>query len=320
MSRDTNGHLYSATPGAGQGTALRTNLAANLTQWTVGALYTFGAGSTERNFFVLSHASGGEILVFCPNGGSVPSAVSVYADYNSANTWSIYNYPLSFSYAPAGGFASALGSAFDPLNLDFWEDITVSQAKTQPTRVYSMPFWITGSPLLDSYWIEDSSREALTVHIGRQASNTGYGSMVFGRDLMVPMPEPAPNQVKGYGMYLVDVPTAGSTIRPIDSHIALWDESDTRLEFELTDIGTHLSNYNDSNQPYSDDSKYQTATVGVVSRDRAYGTIHQDYMRIFGRSTTSTYKSKRGTSTAFKFVHLHEDLLTPWDNTLAAPA
>lgn len=199
MSRDTNGHLYSATPGSGQGTALRTNLAANLTQWTVGALQTFGAGTTERNYFVLTHASSGEILVYCPNGTLTTVASGIYVDYLAGLSEEILNLPLAVSYAPAGGFASAFGSAYDPVNQDFWDDIVVSQAKTQPSKVFMLDFWISGAPLLDSYWLEDSSREALTIYAGRQASNTGYGCVVIGRDLIVPVPEPAPNQVKGYG-------------------------------------------------------------------------------------------------------------------------
>ncbi len=60
-------YTYSATPGSGQGTALRSALATNLLLMNVSTLKTFSAGTTETNYIVLSFK---QALPITASGGS----------------------------------------------------------------------------------------------------------------------------------------------------------------------------------------------------------------------------------------------------------
>lgn len=314
MSRNGQGYKYAhGVIGSGFGTALRTNMAANLSNWTVGSLYTFGAGSEERNYFVLTHAtSSAEILICAPNG-----TTSSYFEYVNA-AWRIdtgeivggdTNQRLIVAFSPGGGYLAALVAAKDPANADFWPS---SSSKGIPIG------WTFNGTDVDFYFITDDAKAEFCFYLKSNSNTTMAfflaGDEVFDNTYNTTTISQA-GLVSGYNA------NAGgfTTIAEMIMQWSFWASSGAYTTIDYSELGSYsfLNGSVDSNEPDSQSGKFYTSTIPILGPNGMLGHIASDVMKICGRTNTDTFKTLRGSDPYY--YHVFRDLYTPWDNLLALP-
>lgn len=177
MARNGVTKLYTAIPGGGtQGTDLRTWMAANLTELTVGAMYAYGAGVSERNYWTLTFpASGAEILVCCPNG------TNMYRDnlyYDLDTIESSWQQPLVLVYSVDGGFEAALVATHDPDTVAFYNHIVTTLGYRAPTKGIPLLYWRAGSGVNHQlHVIEDDNQKTIIFTLSQSGGINGANYM-----------------------------------------------------------------------------------------------------------------------------------------------
>lgn len=324
MSRSNNGYKsISGTVGANFGDTLRDDMVANAALftaggWTIGAEQIFGTTTEERKYWVLTHGtSNAEILFMMNNGTSASYDDGVHSSYRSA-LFGNFNQQMGVAYAKDGGYAASFGSAKDPANADFWPASSSTMQRIGQ---------VLGGNAIEFWFIVDSSRAELTMYV-RDTGNKAWNMLLCGDAIYdntydtsrmtetcgilqlygwnTTTTQPLRIQYSEYGfMSAVNTWTYDSVIN--------FAGNEFRNSSVLTDI-------DDNNQP-TPDTKYSASDkVPLVTPEYINGHITGEHMRVCGRTNTDTFRTLRGTSTNFKLVHLFEDLWTPWDNNLAAPA
>jgi len=97
--------------------------ATNLTTWSVGALQSYGSGTTERSYFVCTNGTH-EVLVSCPNGESISYTEQVEISRRTTND-NVADGALGFSYARGGGFTAAFVTGDLPYSdASFWPTLS----------------------------------------------------------------------------------------------------------------------------------------------------------------------------------------------------
>lgn len=308
--RLNNGHKYTGTPGISQASLLRSFFVANLTQWSVSSIYTFGGGTTQRDYMVLYHPSGGQILVYHPNGNDADLDNGIYSSYKSTKIGSANDHPLAFSYNPDGGFREAFVAVLDPINSSFWDHITVTQGKRTPIKTYMIDNWWEGRGSMDVYFIEDDSREFLAIHCGHATYR--YGTIVIARDLIDNTYEEGRLLS---GLFFLD-PTDTASPPNVDSLCSFWNTAYARGEWDGDfETITILQGAVNSNMPVADGS-YPTTKVFVWHPDGwAPFWINSKDMR-FGPRAPELYKVA---DLGNEFISLYLDYWVPWDEALGPP-
>lgn len=331
MARNGTTYLYSATPGAGQGTALQAALAGNLGQWTVSSLVTIGAGATERNYIVLTNGTA-EILCYAPNGSSSTIATGIYAPYISDLLASTTIYPILFGLAPTGGFTVAIAS-FDPVNQDFWDDIVITQSKVQPGPMHPIAYWTNGTGAQDIWFIEDDARAFLCIHSRRQSNPSQISCHVIADDAVDNSYITTPaNQIKTYGHFANQVALSGTPPDLSAMRWSLWNQASTPILISVASQ-TALNNMNIFNGVPSAAIPLITGEVptgkiplfapGAESSgsalDELLGTFNPIDLR-FISTNFANFKQKVGTDANGKFLYSQKGILVPWDESETVPS
>jgi hypothetical protein len=286
----------------------------NLSNWTVGAMQSFGAGTTERNYWVLTHGtSNAEILIGHPNGTSSNYDNDFHVDYRNRFFGANVNQYLAIAFAPEGGYASSFSGADDPQNSTFWP------ASSGPAHFM---YGVQNGSNLDFWFITDDSRAELTVYARNNTDDNGSclvcGDVVFD-DSWISLP-----LFTDKGSIVFNATDAWVT-QPRDPSISWTGHSTTgspRTSNTSIELVSHLTSVVDSNQPLND-STYVTSLLpiweDVGPEYPFYGWVNSEIGRMCGRTNSDTYQTKRGTSTAYKLYHLFRDVWTPWDDSLTVP-
>lgn len=320
MARNGTSYLYTGTPGAGQATALRAALAsAGLLGITVGSLYTWGAGTSERNYFTLTFVSGAEILVCIPNGTSM-SRDNMYVDPD--NTESSWTMPLMFAYAPEGGFEDGLSNTIDPDTSAFVTNITTTLGLREPTQAVPMIHWRSGGPSMQLHFIQDDAVEFLAIYLSEATAIGGstHMSTIMFSNVMFTNYETNGTHPEGM-FYICSNNNATKTYR--NQRCVGWESTNNT---RINSYSAWNAEYN-STYPQFRDAALATippASGNLPAWDHViYGTNYIFQInRLFLKKTSiyySTFKTLIGTSTDYKYTRIIQGYLTPWDNSQTLP-
>lgn len=331
MARNGVTKLYTAIPGGGtQGTDLRAWMAANLTDLIVGAMYTLGSGSSERNYWTLTFpVSGAEILVCCPNGTSMYQA-NLYYDIDTVE--GPWQQPLVLVYSVDGGFESALALALDPDTLAFIEHITVTLGSRQPTKGIPLLYWRAGSGVNHQlHVIEDDDQKTVIFTLSQAGginSTTHMSTYIASDEMYLPYPSADPLLSTEGVLYLCSNNIAGpnKTYRYLraygyefgggpmrDTHPAInvlpWD-SNTGPAFDQIASGRY---------PFTvPATKDWAAELWVDLADVYWARCNPNLVRLTGVNNPR-FNQRQGDSTDYKFIKHIQRFLTPWDHSMAEP-
>lgn len=300
MSRETYGLTNSQTPGSGQGTALQTWLSANLAQWSVGSLETLGSGVDERNWIRLTKGIV-EILLYCPNGANPRAADGFYYLLGE----NVDQYPLVAAIAP-NGFPS-IGVGSDPDTLSWWSGLVASAG-------IQIGLW-ANTVALTQYWIEDNDRADLTIVTGKFVPD-GYDSVVLG-DLLLDSNDLS-SELDTCGVFRAGY-VAGATPQNSATYCSIAPASagaPKEVSEAMDTYGNPLTEVTDSTHSAT---KFPAGSVPVWNSDPQYefmGRIDDSLMLRFS-NTDGSFKAMRNDGTDY-WIHLHQELLTPWDSSLGA--
>jgi len=158
---------HTGTPGNGAdglGTHIRATLAGDggfTTNWTVGAEKLFGATTTERSYFTLTHANGLEVIVGVGNGNTIGQNELWHTDWRNTAISSTLDHAIAFAINPvggAGGFEDELNVQLTDPDLDtgFWD----APEKTPAVPVYE---WYEHGAVTDLHFIYDTVNANLII-------------------------------------------------------------------------------------------------------------------------------------------------------------
>lgn len=338
MARNNTTYKYEGTPGAGQGTALRDALNTNLVEWSVSALFTRDAGVNERNYFVLSHETGSdEILFYAPNGTSATPATGLHNSFISSIVATTTQLQMLSGHAPNGGFLAALnnvdGTINDPINVEFWDDIVITQSLTQPSLMYPIPYWVTGSTVQDLYFIEDDARSWLCVYNLRQSATSVVSMMLFGEDIYdnTYIQTPA-DRAKAYGFLFMQSDDSPAPGEMQYQAFNAWNDNDDPIVSLLQNAAAGFAQnplvYTPVDAlPLNSTADIPTAKLPLFfTGAKASGGATDD---IIGHMNTldvklcpyldPALKAKLGGTTNHKLIHMQYGFLLPWDDNQATP-
>lgn len=333
MARNGVTKLYTAIPGGGtQGTDLRAWMAANLTELTVGAMYTLGSGSSERNYWTLTFpVSGAEILVCCPNGTSMFRDNMYYDLDTTEGSW---QQALVLAYAPDGGFESALALALDPDTLAFVEHITVTLGLREPTKGIPLLYWVAGTAANHQlHVIEDDTQETAIFTLSRAGAinSTQHMSTFIASDRMfVDYPSSTPLISTRGIVYLGANNVAGpnKTYRYLRAY-GWMSESNARAACEpamnvlpfANNTGPALDQIAAGRYPFVLPlNKDWAAEAWLFSTDKpnVIYRCHSDLLRVTGVNNPR-FNLSQGDDADHEFIKHIQRFLTPWDQAQTPP-
>lgn len=169
------GFSHTGTPGDvsnGRGTHIRQTLENNLTvNWTVHPLVTFGSGSDQRDYFVVEHANGPQILFYVASGDTEDGGTGIDTTWHNSSFSTNTDQTIWVALDKNGGgvgsdsfFDNLNNNGLDPHDSGFWNQ----SEKTQAVRCVE---WFEGSGLSTLYFIEDDAAATLIIY-----SNSSSGS------------------------------------------------------------------------------------------------------------------------------------------------
>jgi hypothetical protein len=131
------------------------------TNWTVGAEKLFGAGTTERSYFTLTHANGLEVLVGVGNGNTIGMSELFHTNWRNAALGTTLDHAIGFAINPvggAGGFEDELNVQLtDPAaDVGFWD----APEKSQAVVCYE---WYEHAAVTDLHFVYDTVNANLVI-------------------------------------------------------------------------------------------------------------------------------------------------------------
>jgi hypothetical protein len=324
MARLSTTTTYAAVPNSGShGAALRAALAGGFSQWTVGAITSFGSGGTLREYFVLSHTAGHEIMIYC-SGLDVDKINGIYTPYIPGDPFlDSQDGVIALMYAPDGGFQAALTAAHDPLNQSFWDHITVTLGLREPSRAYRVHEWHdTESASTTLLFMEDTTNEFLCVWCRNTSTLSDHASLhIFANNLYSPLIETSGSkQIHPEGMLWFSL---DNTAKPkaVDYFRAVWwNASDDVRDRTTVDLASQFDNFIDIPAgafPLSDPN-ILTAYANLQTPLGIPARINSNYVRYV--PLNHGHNDKLGTDNNFKFVDgMADSWALPWDNNEANP-
>lgn len=326
MARNGVTKLYTAIPGGStQGTDLRTWMAANLTVLTVGAMYSLGAGTSERNWWTLTFPGGAEILVACPNGTSM-GGDSVYVERENTVEAS-FTQPLIFAFFPEGGAEAALANGEDPDTAGFKTYVTSTLGLREPSPGQQMLWWRAGSGVDHQLHVIEDDADPMVAFIltqsGGTAGNTYMSAYIAAEDMWDLWPSSAPHVLGAGVVYLSSNQVSTKTYRQL--HATAWDyTTDERIMVNPT---LNVLPWTAPNQDALAAGRYPSGGTGEyyaaqlclfpTSREEIL-KANKKYIKITGINMPS-FNTKFGTSTSLNFIRIIQRFLLPWDNAQTEP-
>ncbi len=331
MARNGVTKLYTATPGGStQGTDLRTWMAANLTEVTVGAMYTFSSGASERNYWTLTFASGAEILVCCPNGTWMYSN-NLYIDLDTRE--GDWLQPLVLVYSPEGGFEAALVAALDPDTTAFKEHITDTLGFREPSKGISILYWRSGSGANHQLHItEDDDGSTIIFTFSRaSAINSNYMSCyIASDDMFTEYPSGTP-LLWTFGLVYVGANNVAGPNKTIHTFCAYGWESESNIRAVCEPSLNTLPFANNTGPAFDQIASGRYPFVLPLNEDWAaelwaFSTdrpniiyrCNANLIRLTGQNNPR-FNQSQGDSTNYKFIKHIQRFLTPWDHAQTPP-
>lgn len=322
------GYIHQTVPINQDVTAFHAFLTANLTTWTVNPIQVYGTGSTQRDYFVLSHNTGSvEILIYMPLG--------VSSDLSNGTPDDSYFIPttvtggtdgcIALSVSLNGGFQSNLSSV-DPALAGFWPSIFTE-------FVGLAPHFDTNTDAVNLYVIEDDSKEYFAIYCGKVSSNDGYSFWQYSETNTVFDRIPNDGNVNWLADGVIFMEgTFSTTNEPRDLvNYAHWFHRPGQTERSLY---TTSSLFNDSYTALVNGNLPITPELGYFS-SRAAGALNYGedqpfpYRSFVGQlnpqdfrsypNITETYRRKLYGQSGGIFVHIFSNVLTPWASNLPDP-
>lgn len=192
---------HTGTPGSGVdglGTHIRATLngdAGFTTNWTVGAEKLFGATTTERSYFTLTHTNGLEVLIGVGNGNTIGISELAHSSWRNANIGVTLDHAFGVAINPvggAGGFEDELNTAGTDPNADagFWN----APEKSQMCAVYE---WYEHASPTDLHFIyDDTNANMIIASISTLAArNETISWVAFGEDFIDGSSRPAADRL-----------------------------------------------------------------------------------------------------------------------------
>jgi hypothetical protein len=304
----------------GEGTFLQGFFAANLTTWTVGALQSFGATNSERNYFVCTNGTH-EVLVAIPNGYSSSYFSSVVTEYRTDND-NTANGALGFAYADGGGYAASFVGGFDP-----GSDVAFYPALS--STVKTIEHYNASAPTLNLYLIENTDHAEL---IFWASSGSDYPVMwAFSENAYdvsrQPLGSPAPYDWQTNGVYAFDVGSLTSGVPNVSRSysVAYAPELSTPYEdLSFPAFTTGIDAVADAVQPIDGEyiARRLARSLSIELDGEDYGgyiNYNRAFMREFSDVTGTYGRILEGDVSGEEFIHGVRFLLLPWDTTLGLP-
>lgn len=326
MARNGTTYTYTATPANGQATALRNALASNLTELSVSSLYTFSSGATERNYFVLTFSGGGEILFAISNAvATVARDSMLHSTFANGDSESNANGVITVLFAPQGGFNAAFAAALDPVNEDFFTHISSTQSKRLPSSGVRLWPWVSGGAQCSIHFIEDDANDRLTIcsFLTSNLNSNTCSIASFAADMFDQHIEYGDTYPAGM-LSITGESNATKTLRRI--RCVHWKDSEpTSAPTSLTEAATNIpanTSYNinavASTAAPHDEGSLQTVQACFTDGLR-WLFANTDLVRRVPTAITS-YKTKLGANTDYKWIRIIQGWLTPWDHSASDPA
>lgn len=324
MARDGVTQIYTATPGAGQGAAMRAWMAANLVEPTVGAVYTLGSGSTERNYWTLQYSNGMEIMFSSADG------INMYRDDLNLETETRHGnwrQAITMVFSPDGGLEAALAAGEDPDTASFY-----TYLDGIPVRPVSRPvhlsYWRQGGPAVTIRFIEDDTGNCLIMQSSEATiANSFGGTVIFASDFYKSYPSagsPFFSQA-GVGFCQHNNNSSPKTMNIVT--FVAWETGGSNARREKrpgsnTPHTTHAGLDGPASGSYS--SPWYTHELPVFFDEDGPGEaciVNPNYMRFAGVNLHSAqaFKLIYGDSTDWQFINLVQRYALPWDNAESAP-
>lgn len=295
------GYKSSFTPDGTHAELFRLWLAANLITWTVGPMNTYSSGTTERNYFTLTHnTTGAIILVYVPNGSSSTIDSGIYSSKKGSYISNTQARPLAFAYDPKGEIDPSLN---DPLTSGFWT--------TGVGNTHNIDLWYSGIGLTYTYVIESDTIPVFAIYCSQTDGASPHGFYLAGE-----LYEGTNDVFAKDGVFVLDVqtgtpPTLGSVL------ISFWmADKAYRAQYSATyPFATPLSYIGDSLVPLPS-GYYPSAKIFTTYDSYAFAeTINPLLIQTFPR-TTEKFNQK---GTNIEMINLHRDLITLWPASFAVP-
>lgn len=326
MARNAVTKLYTAIPGGStQGTDLHTWMAENLTALTVGALYTLGAGASERNWWTLTFPGGAEILVACPNGTGMYGD-NVYVERENVVEGS-FQQPLIFAFFPEGGAEAALANGEDPDTAGFKTYVQTTLGLREPSPGQQMLHWRAGSGVNHQLHVIEDDADPMVAFIltqsGGTAGNTHMSAYIAAEDMWDLYPSGSPHALGAGVIYLSSNLNATKTYRQF--HSTAWDY--TTAERIMVNPGINVLPWSVPMQDALAAGRYPSAGTGkYYARQLCLFPTNREeilkantkYIKITGINMPS-FNTKFGTSTSLNFIRIIQRFLLPWDNAQTEP-
>lgn len=325
MTRNAVTKLYTATPGgATQGTDLRAWMAANLTEVTVGAMYTLGAGTSERNWWTLTFASGAEILVYCPNGTSMYGN-NGFVERNTVE--SNFRQPLMLVYFPEGGAEAALANGEDPDTAGFKTYVQTTLGLREPDKGHQLMYWREGSGVNHQlHVIEDTDADSIVFILSQEggiASGTFMSCYIASDHMWDQWPSASP-QVLPAGCLFIESSNDINMKNFRHLHAAAWQTSDDARVLVATALNTlpWTAPKQDAlvagRYPSAGTGKYHGLQLCLFPTEGHILKANPDMVRVTGINFPS-FNTKFGTSTNYGFIGIVERFWFPWDDAQTEP-
>ena len=317
----TNTTLYSpASVTSGVATALHAAWAAGgaaLGNWTVNPLKTFGAGTSERNYFVLS-AGTVEVLISFNNGTAVFHSSSVYAPFQDTNYNTLQS--MYWSFAREGGFEAAFVAGFDPVNQNFWDHISVTLSRTPAAAMLGFRDAASGSTNPKYYLLCDDTANMLMIMVGDRDGWDHYNIMICADDMFENGGIHTTEQLHPEGFCWTYIPT-GAGVPDGLFYTGAWKTSDDSFR------GISSANNMEHQNPYSGATSAAITLGGtlmsnqvlVYDADKIWGKYNANYIRTTPLDDPLAYKTVWGTDVNYQWVKLYDYLMHPWEVGYAAP-
>lgn len=327
MARTATGYLMSDVPDGSTLDSLRASMVANLTQWTVGAVYKFGATTEERGYFTITHASGAEIMISMGVGTS-----SSYYDriWSGKRTTVLGDVSFSFEvgFAPEGGYEAALANALDPINQSFFDYITGTLGLREASCSHPSRVMYNGSPSLDFTYVEDDASDLFTLYCWRTSAISAYYTDMFMIGTALVLQSRSDGRYSTEALITYNGNNSGTPQGIGVNYIYQWIEATGQMRLS---INSRPEFYNHSG--YTTRGTESSNLTGKVvcslaalrgDYDQITGQIHfhsghldPDFALCFPRANNQV--TAFGASTAKKYIQIFDGLASPWTNTLSNP-
>ena len=308
-----------ATTSSSIGTNLRNAMATGpLGTWSVGPMHTFGSGTTERNYWVVSCGSDFEILFSLCNGSSVRKDQTFNANFKFDSNYDWTQQMLFFATSIDGGFEDAFTAGKDPIDSDYYTYITTTLGYRSPSRAQGTVHSRSGMNNPNFYFITDQTTNMMAVYINADIYPE-YDIFLIADDLIsaVNSESVSSERVKTSGSFLFR-PLTG-TLPAAYQYIKFWDKDGRLQEWDSSDFSTSSMLKNIPASSFSSMPTFPVTDVLIKNNDNIHAIVNKYYLRTTSQYMPKAYKSVFGIDVNYGWTSVIKYFITPWDAGAAGP-